>query len=379
MNQKGLNEIRRRFRLDRNSISRIYGCYVNCNKEIVSKFDISLGLMSEEEQTMYLGFLKRALSGALGRNLVDIEFATRQVADSPEHQLLQTLRKSALQDERALDRMYDRIIQAMDMGDQNYLILMVGDTYDVPHKGKDGEGFSDGSEQVYQYILCSICPVKGSTMELRYYHENNEFHGCPTGSTVSNPDIGFLFPAFDDRAANIYNALYYCRKPEEMHQEVIDAVFNVDPPMSAVEQRNTFDTALAETLEEDCSYDVIQSVHEQVRARIADHKESGDPNQLQLSIYDVGAILASSGVETEKVEAFQAACKKEYGDDAALLPGNIVEAKKFEVQTPEIKISVAPENSYLIETRVIHGRKYLLIPADSGVEVNGIGVTIPND
>ena len=379
MNQKELNEIRRRFRLDRNSISRVYGCYVNCNKEIVSKFDISLGLMSEEEQTMYLGLMKRALSGALGKNLVDIEFATRQVADSPEHQLLQTLRKSALADGRALAQMYDRIIQAMDMGDQNYLILMVGDTYDVPHKGRDGETFSDGSDQVYQYILCSICPVKGSAMELRYYHENNEFHGCPTGSTVSNPDLGFLFPAFDDRAANIYNALYYCRKPEMMHQEVIDAVFNVDPPMSAVEQRNIFDTALCETLDADCSYDVVQSVHEQIRGRIADHKESGDPNQLQMSIHEVGEILANSGVDADKVEAFGAACKKEYGEDAELIPGNIVEAKKFEVTTPEIKISVAPENSYLIETRVINGRKYLMIPADSGVEVNGISVTIPAD
>lgn len=379
MNQKELNEIRRRFRLDKNSISRVYGCYVNCNREIISQFDLSLGLMQQEEQSMYLGLMKRALSGTLGKNLMDIEFATRQVADSPEHQLLQTLRKSALEDGKARETFYQKIISAIDMGEQNYLILLAADSYDVPHRGKDGSLQMDASEQVYQYFLCSICPVKGSTMELRYYHEDNEFRGCPTGSTVSNPELGFLFPAFDDRAANIYNALYYARKPELIHQEVIDAIFNVEPPMSATEQRSIFDTALTETLEQDCSYDVIQSVHEQLRARIEEHKESGDPNQLSLSIREVESVLANSGVESDKVEAFGAACKQQYGEDAALIPGNLIESKKFEVTTPEIKISVAPENSYLIETRVIHGRKYLLIPADSGVEVNGIGVTIPND
>ena len=31
----------------------------------------------------------------------------------------------------------------------------------------------------------------------------------------------------------------------------------------------------------------------------------------------------------------------------------------------------------MIEARVIDGRKYLLIPADDGVEVNGISVSIP--
>ena len=72
MNQKELNEIRRRFRLDKSSISRIFGCYVNSNREVISWIDASLGLMSQEESEMYLTLLKKSLSGALGKNLVDI-------------------------------------------------------------------------------------------------------------------------------------------------------------------------------------------------------------------------------------------------------------------------------------------------------------------
>ena len=377
MNQKELNEIRRRFKLDKNAISRIYGCYVNSSKEIIANIDASLGLMSQEEQEMYLTLLKKALSGTLGRNLIDIEFSTAQVTGSDEHRLLQTVRQTALQDRNSREELCRRIIDAMDMGETNYLILLAADAYDVPYKGRDDETFADGSDAVYKYFVCSICPVKAPTLELKYSNEDSGFHSASTGHIALAPELGFLFPAFDDRAANIYNALFYSKNAAELHQEVIDALFHVDPPMSAEEQKNAFGSALADALDKDCSYDVVQSVHEQIRARIEDHKESRDPEPLELTANDVGGILANSGIADEQIEAFQRECDAQYGENAALNPNNIIESKKFEITTPEVKISVAPENSYMIEARVIDGRKYLLIPADDGVEVNGIGVSIP--
>lgn len=379
MNQKELNELRRRFKLDHNSISRVYGCYVNGNREIISRMDASLGLMTQEEQEMYLGLLKKSLSGSLGRNLIDIVFSTQQVAGSEEHRLLQTLRQSSLQNAAAREALYRKIIDAIDMQDRNYLILLAADTYDVPHKGSDDEVQADASDRVFQYFLCSICPVKDPEMELRYSNEQKEFHSASTGHIALAPELGFLFPAFDDRAANIYNALFYSKNAALLHQEVIDAVFCVEPPMSAEEQKNVFSTALGDTLQEDCSYDVVQSVHEQLRGRIEEHKESKDPEPLELSVQEVGEILADSGVPGEKVEAFRAECRRQYGEQAALNPKNIIESKKFQVNTPEVKISVAPEFSYMVETRVIDGRKYLLIPADEGVEVNGINVSIAKE
>ena len=379
MNQKELNEIRRRFKLDKNSISRIYGCYVNSSREIIAYIDESMGLMSQEEQEMYLGLLKKALSGGLGRNLINIEFSTAQVAGSDEHRLLQAVRQSSAQDKDAREALYRRIIDAMDMGETNYLILLAADTYDVPYKGRDDETFSDGSDTVFQYFLCSICPVKAPTLELKYNNENSGFHSASTGHIALPPELGFLFPAFDDRAANIYNALFYSKSAAEIHQEVIDAVFRVTPPLSAEEQKNAFGTALGDTLQQDCSYDVVQSVHEQLRGRIQEHKESRDPAPLELTVGDVGGILSESGVSEEKVESFRRECEKQYGENAALNPKNILGTGKFEITTPEVKITVAPENSYLIEARMIGGRRYLLIPADDGVEVNGVSVSIPNE
>lgn len=379
MNAKELSELRRRFRLEKTSINRIYGCYVNSTKEIISYIDTSLGRMNEEEGEMYLKLLKKSLSGGLGKNLIDISFSTQQVMDSEEHRLLQALRTSSLQDAEARETLYRRIIDALEMGESNYLILLAADSYDIPFRGKDGERNADASDEVFQYFVCSICPVKSESLTLRYDVKEKTFHPFSTGQTVSAPDLGFLFPAFDHRTTNLYNALFYTRKTDEIHQAVIDSLFRVEPPMSAVEQKNAFGTALGDALEQACSYDVVQSVHEQVRTRIEAHKESKDPEPLELSLREVEQMLENSGVPSDKVLAFHQECEKQYGENTALNPNNIVENKKFEIQTPEIKISVAPEFSYLVETRTLNGRKFLLIPADDGVEVNGIGVTIASE
>ena len=376
MNHRELNEIRRRFRPDRTNISRIYGCYVNGAKEIVSYVDSSLGILPQDEAEMYLALMKKALSGTLGKNLIDISFTPKQVMTSEEHRLLQTLRESALEDADARERFYRRVIDSLDLDGGNYLILLACDRYDVPHRGRDGIRDPGASDEVFTYFVCSICPVKSASKELCYNTDSNEFHSVSSGCAVSAPELGFLFPAFDGRTANIYNALMYCRSAAEIHREFIDEVFRVDPPMSSVEQRDAFDGALCTALDTDCRYEVVQSVHDQIRTRIEEHKESRDPENLVLSIDELGGILTNGGVEREKADAFKAECRRQYGDNAELNPANLIEAKKFEVCTPEVKISVSPENSFLIETRNISGHKYLLIPADAGVEINGIAVTL---
>ena len=377
MTNKEIGELRRRMKPDRTNLTAVYGCYVASSGEVLSTFREPFGLMTEEDREKYLAIFRRALSGTPDKNLLDLSFTTKQVADSDEHRLLMRLRETALDDEEARQKLFQTIIGAVSF-EENFLILLAHERYDVPFKAKDGAKLDDGSE-VFSYFVCAVCPVKPGRELLSYIAEEKTFHNRSAGWAAGMPEAGFLFPAFDDRAANIYNALFYSKNVELIHEEVIDAVFRVEPPMSAVEQKNVFDTALADTLEKDCSYDVVQSVHEQLRGRIQEHKESRDPAPLELTVGDVGGILSESGVSEEKVESFRRECEKQYGENAALNPKNILGTGKFEITTPEVKITVAPENSYLIEARMIGGRRYLLIPADDGVEVNGVSVSIPNE
>lgn len=374
MNQKEVAELRRRFKLDKSAISRIYGCYVNSGKEVVSYIDESLGMLPEEEAEKYLGLLKKALSGTQGKNLIDIVFSTDQVVDSDEHRLLMALRDSGLKDGEIRQTFYQKVIESLDMGDSNYLILLAHDTYDVPYRAKDSETQTDASDQVFSYIVCCVCPVKDGKLELGYCPGENEFHNCVPSQIVAPPELGFLFPAFDDRAANIYNALAYSRKADELHQEFLDAIFHTEPPMSAGEQREAFQTALSEALEGVCSLEVVQAVHEQLSSRIEQHRESKDPEPLSVTAKEVGGILQGCGVGEEQVAAFCESCSQQFGEGAALIPANLIDSKRFEVKTPDATVSVEPERSYAVETRVIDGKKYLLIPADEGLEVNGFPI-----
>ena len=379
MNQKEVSELRRRFRPDRSAISRIYGCYVNGSREIISYLDASLGTMPEEEAEKYLGLLKKALSGTLGRNLVDIVFSTRQVADSEEHRLLTALRDCQLKDAALRQRFYETIIGALELEESNYVILLAHDAYDVPRRAKDDTVQADASDTVFSYFVCCVCPVKDGKPELGYFSGDNEFHSCTPCQVVAQPELGFLFPAFDDRSANLYNALFYARKPDQLHQEVIDAVFHTEPPMSAAEQREAFQGALTDALGEACSMEVAQAVHEGLRERILRHKEEKNPEPLTVAPGEVGAILRESGVAEDMVSAFLAQCGERFGQGAALSPANLIDSGRFELKTAAATLSVDPEQSYLVERRTIDGRSYLLIPVDGDVELNGFGVRAARD
>ena len=378
MIQKEINEIRRRLTGERSCISKIYGCFVNQQKEIISRIENSMALMPQGEKDRFLSVIKRSLSGGIGKNLTDITFSTAQVADSDEHKLLMKLRDSMLSDEEAREKLLKTVIENVIM-EGNYVILLVADTYDVPFKTSDNSSRGLDSTDVFSYILCAVCPVKESKAELGYMVEEKEFHTFIMPQTISNPEVGFMFPAFDDRCSNIYNALFYTKNTGNVQESLIDALFKTEAPMSVPEQKEVFTNALTQTLENECSFDVVQSIHEQICERITQHKDSKDPAPIDFTANDVGNMLKYSGVPAEKIQAFQEKCDEDFGKDAPLIPTNIIESKKFEVVTPQVKITVDPEYTYVVETRIIDGRKYLLIPADDSVAVNGINIKIPKE
>ena len=284
------------------------------------------------------------------------------------------LRDSKLKDSEVRQEFYQTVIDTLDMGESNYLILLAHDAYDVPHRGKDGEDWADEGDTMFSYIVCCICPVKDGKPELGYCAGENEFHNSIPSQIVAPPELGFLFPTFDDRAANIYNALAYARKPDELHQEFLDAIFHTEPPMSPGEQREAFQTALREGLEGACGLEVVQAVHERLTAKIEEHREAKDPEPLTVTAGDVAAILRDFGAEEPQITTFCEKCGELFGEDAVLSPANLIDSRRFEVWSAGITVSVPPEQSYQVETRLIDGKRYLLIPAGEGLEVNGMPV-----
>ena len=378
MNEKEIGEIRRHLKRERSNITAIYGCYVNTNQEIIAQFRQSTGLMPENESDKYYGVLRKVLSGSIGRNLIDITFKTSQVAGSPEHSLLMDLKKSQLKDDEKREAFLQKVIASLHM-DTAYLILLACDNYDVPFKSKDDFFQSDAGDETYTYVVCAVCPVKETKANLHYVAEEKLFHDGAMNQMVSAPAIGFLFPAFDNRSTNIYNALYYTRDVKQSQESFVEAVFNAPIPQPAAEQKKTFEALLSASLEEDCNLDLVQNVYDQVCQRIEMHKEAKVADPLLIGKEDVKEVLSSCGVSEEHLAKFSVNYDEAFGFEADLHPKNIIDNKHFEIETADAKIKVNPTGADLIETRVIDGVKYLLIPADENVTVNGVAIHISED
>jgi len=369
MNKKEVTEIKKQFTPANCAITRICGCYVDGEKEKKTELKEAFLSLPEEEMFKYFDIFRKTLSGTIGKNLLNMEFPLATESEGGTQEFLLKLRNSHLTDEALLEDFYNRVIDAYDYA-ENYLILLIHAAYDIPGKASDGSEMFDASDEVYDYILCSICPVKLSKAGLSYHADENSFHERIRDWIVEMPDAGFLFPAFNDRSTDIHNILYYSKNAENLCNGLTDILLGCVPPLTADSQKETFKTLIEDTLGEDCDYEVVKNIHENLNEMIEQNADNPEP--LTLDKAEVKYLLAKSGVEQEKLETFDEQFDAAAGENTTLLASNIANTKKFEIKAPEVTIQISPEFMGLVETRVIDGRKCLVIGVDDRVEINGI-------
>lgn len=369
MNKKEVTEIKKQFTPNNCAITRICGCYVDGEKEKKATFKDAFLSLPEEEMFKYFDLFRKALSGTIGKNLLNMEFPLSTEEEGGTQEALLKLRDSRLTDDHLLDEFYTRVIDSYDYA-ENYLILLVHAVYDIPGKSSDGSEMFDASDEVYDYIHCIVCPVKLSKPALSYYADENNFHERIRDWIVEMPDAGFLFPAFNDRSSDIHGLLYYSKNAENLDNGLTDNLLGCVPPLTAGNQKEAFKILIEETLADTCSYDVVKNIHENLNELIEQHADNPDP--LELDKAEVKYLFQKSGVESEQMETFDQQFDAAAGEHATLLASNVASTKKFEIKTAEITISVNPEFADLVETRVIDGRTCIVIGVDDHVEINGI-------
>ena len=374
MNKKEVLEIRKQFTPANCAITRICGCYVDYekNKRMESK-DAFLSL-PEEEAFKYFDIFKKTLSGTMGRNMLNMEFPLDSEMPGGAQESLMKLRNSKLEDDMLLEEFYDKIIESY-IYEENYYIVLIHAMYDIPGKSSDNMEMFDASDDVYEYLLCSICPVSLSKPGLSYDAADNRIHDRIRDWIVDKPDKGFLFPAFTDRNTDIHGVLYYTKKSEDLQEEMIDTVLGAKMPMSAESQKEIFKSLIEDTLGEDVDYETVRNIHGTLNEIIEEHKEELQP--LELDKTDVKKIFERSGVPNEKMESFDKNFEEAAGENTSLLAANI-ETKKLNIETPDVVVRVNLERTDLVETRIIEGRECLVIPVEGFIEVNGINVRTTN-
>ena len=377
MNQRDTAELKRRLNPEKRNPSVICGCYTDHIGNPISFFEMPIYMLREQENEKYMEIFRKVLSGQIGQNLSPVAFP-------PENDdLLLRVRNSALKDETVLREFFDRLIAGIraehpDMQSvedaqhaDNWLILVLYDDMDVRQRDPNEEVDHENSDRAFSYFLCAVCPVKQEKPVLRYVPSESLFRDRVPEWLAGAPALGFLFPLYEGGAADVNAMLFFTKEKKDAHEAFLKAAFNVEAVMPAAEQTDSFQALLAQALGTECSLNVVQEMHEAVSELIEEQQKDKDAEPLMLSKQDIARVLSDAGVSEERTEAFRQGFDATFGANAALPAVNIVAPKQFKVDLPSVSIKVDPKQADLLETRVIDGRSYLLIPIEGDIAVNG--------
>ena len=379
MNKKEVSEIKKQFRPDQCAISRICGCYVDHDEHETIKRMVSSSsflTLPEEEIFKYLEIFKQTLSGTIGKNLNNIEFPLSEEATGGKQEFLLKLRDSKLTDDSLVELFFDKVIETFDYP-ENYYMILIHSTYDIPGKTLDDLELFDSSDEVYEHLLFSICPVNRAKAGLSYNPGTNSIEKRNRDWVVEAPMKGFLFPAFSDRRPDIHNLLYFSKNAEDPKDSFIDQLLGCSLPLTPKTQKEAFNQILTDALGDDGDYEMMKNIQDNLTELLETEKDNPEPPVLTKPV--LRNILESSGVPKEHMESFDHSYQDACGDNKQqFLAANIASPRQVQISVPDISIKVHPSKMDLIESKLIEGRQCLVITVDDHVEINGVRVrTMP--
>lgn len=428
MNKKEVLELKRRFKKEAATFTRVCGCYVDGNHNKVCKFGNTFLNLEEDEFYKYLEIANKALSGTIGNNLLELKFPIEEEEVGGRQHILMALRASKLEDENLLDTFYDLVIDTYDHAG-NYLIVLFHDAYDVMSRTSDNNNL-DESEEVYEYLICAICPVDLSKPGLGFLEEEHRIGPRVRDWVVGAVDTAFLFPAFNDRSTDIHSTLFYTKNTKEPHSEFMANGLGCGIERTATEQKMAFHSIVRNVLgaEDEHTDDVLLDLQQNLSDMIDEYAETHDDDEdvFLLDKEVVTKLLADSEISEEKAAKIEKSVDEAFGEkppaaenviDSKALVQNELRVEKMaledqvgtltvqlnekdealaertsqliekqeeidnyiaETKTYDVVLRVKPEKASQIKSQVINGQKCLLIPMgeDEHATINGVNTTV---
>lgn len=400
-------ELRRRLKKSECTFSRMCGCYVNGSKNVVLKFGQPFLDLADQEFFKYLEIAKKALSGTLGNNLLELEFQRGEEGQTRQ-QFLLTLKGSKLKNDDLLDRLYEQVIERYAYAG-NYLILVFHDVYDVITKTSDRAKL-DESEEVYEYLLCAVCPVELSKPGLGYREDENRIGTVEQDWVVGMPDLGFVYPAFANRGSDVNAVMYYIKNAKETHAEFVKNVLGCEPQRTAAEEKNTFHEIVKDAFgeEEEQAGAAFLRIQKNLSGIVSEQDEDESRPPFCLTPEAVSDVIADIAAPAPVKEQIERAYAAEFGEtpppaqnllDAKLVAASAQIDRTFELeaQVSELKqqlaqtvsepqeqppagivLQVPEDKAERIRAQVIDGETCLVIPVESGEAafINGVSADL---
>ncbi len=354
MRKKDILELKRRLKKDYCTFTKMCGCYVNGEKHVILKFRETFLNLEEDDYFKYLEIAKKVLSGTIGNNILKLNFPTNEDLINEKQLSLMQLKNSQLKDDDLLDDFYESIINNYDYTG-NFLILVFHDAYDVITKTKDNIKI-DESEEVYEYVLCAICPVSLSAPGLRYFEEENTIKARIRDWVVEAPSNGFVFPAFIDRSSDVNSIMYYTKNPKDTHPELMEYALGCYSKQTATIQKETFQAIIKDSFsaDEKKADKIFMDVQENLNTMIEEYKaiyDDTDPEPITLTKDAIQNLLIESGIPEEIAPKIEKSYVENFGDDIPLAE-NLIDAKALKANEQRRKEEHLQKQVEILQTRL---------------------------
>lgn len=362
MRRTDILELKKRLKKDTCTFRRLRGCYVNHDKQIVTKLDEIFLNLEEEEFYKFLEIAKQTLSGKLGEKLLETP-----VEDEKAMQLLRFM-DFDLKNDAAVDAFFDQVIANYE-STGNYLILLYNDTYDVISKGTDGN--YNESETAYSYLLCAVCPVTLDEPGLSYNETENIIQSRERNWIVKGqPEFGFLYPAFTEREPDKEHALLYKKSQKVMADALVEELFGIEIPQSASEQRAAFSHIVENTCGADSSFELIQSIS----ATLMEQYEEDDSPEINSK--EIRRVFEVSGADTDVSDRMRENFESVISKENVKLE-SIFSKDKTVIKTNDVTITGNASLMRNIKQENRDGITYLMVPVDAlHISVNGLSAAM---
>ena len=374
MNRSNVMEIKKTLKITENdipSIDTVCTCFVNGNKEKLIQNTEKLTSLDEEEVFKYIELLKGSLTGTIDKKLINLEYTSEDASVSAENVMTETYKRMFVNDD-IRNEFFDRIIDNYDFG-ENYLIVVGHGIYDAPVKASDGAKLEDETN-TYEFMLVSICPVHSTKAGLTLDTREKRMVSSRQIQIVEAPVNGFLYPAFNERETDLHGMLFFTKKPENDHSELMEALVGIKAPTSSVQQQNIFENILADVTDDKADLEVIKAIQENL-SEMAEEAQMSSEEKI-LSKEDIKNVLIDAGIKEEKLDDFEHIYERAGGeDDTDFKAQNLITLDKFKLKTPDVEIKIKPEKRKLVRQDKVNGKRCIIVELEDGtIELNGIQI-----
>lgn len=380
MRKKDILELKKRFKKDHCTFTKMCGCYVNGEKNILLKFRETFLNLEEDDYFKYLEIAKKVLSGTIENNILELNFELNEEHVNEKQLEFMKLKNSQLKDDLLLDDFYNSIINNYDY-EGNFLILIFHDAYDIITKTKDNTKL-DESEEVYEYILCAICPVELSKAGLRYFEEENSIKSRTRDWVVEAPSNGFVFPAFINRTTDVNSIMYYTKNAKDTHPELMENVLGCPSKQTNTEKKETFNDILRDALgpDEKKSDHFFMEIQESLNNKIEEHNIIHEDSETPIFLTDevIQDILNESGVPDEITTKIEKSYAESFGD-APPVADILIDNKALAAKAQKKKEEMLEKQVRILENKLERVTQDNSLNTEAAVEIDSNNLIEENE